>query len=232
MLLCGPTHAFFRRLIEERLGLPTRIVAIPGTFYREQTKTISYVTHNMPEVYLPDIGKFVLFDINNSFVSRWLTANEFAKKVNDNVGDTLFLNETFDLADIDIYHGVDSYLPRRQIVKKPVRFRQKLISNTAATESWLALFHGFSGGVAYWGGKLDYVKPTGTEFLTGEYWYASLHKDAVLKDAAIKRVESFKINVEVVSPERLESMLEEGHKNLIESKSWLEKLPDQGRIRE
>ena len=63
-LLCGPAAEVFRRMVWDRFRLPSRVVTFPGTYYAGSE--IRRATHNVPEVYLPDKRKFVLFDINNS----------------------------------------------------------------------------------------------------------------------------------------------------------------------
>lgn len=227
MLLCGPTMGFFHHLIEERLGLPFRKVTFPGAFYYAGNEKVILVTHNILEVYLPDIGKFVLFDINNSFVPRWLSAIELSKKLNEKLSDTIVSGEEWKTVNLDIYHNVESFMPIPQVSAWAGDFSPKMVSNNPVTVNWPSIFQGLSGGVAYWGEKIGYQKPTGTEFLPGDYLFASLQKNDILKDAAIKWMESFKLNVTVISPDRLELMLEEGHKNLIEAKPWLKKLPRQ-----
>lgn len=68
MLSCGPTHAIFRWLVEDRLGLPTRIVTLPASYIKYGV--VVNDGHNVAEVYVPELKRFVLFDVNNAFVPK------------------------------------------------------------------------------------------------------------------------------------------------------------------
>lgn len=77
MLSCGPTLAFFEILLRERFNLPVRDVTFTGAFMHGGK--VQYSTHNMIEVFLPDLNKWVLFDVNNGFVVKWLDSFEITE---------------------------------------------------------------------------------------------------------------------------------------------------------
>ncbi len=91
LLLCGPTDSMFRALVFERFRLPNRMVTLPGVYRRN--RQIVKATHNVPEIYLPDIGKFVLFDLNNAFVVRWLNAIDLAYLIHSATDDSAYLTD-------------------------------------------------------------------------------------------------------------------------------------------
>jgi hypothetical protein len=104
-LLCGPNSDLFGKLVKERLSLPTRLAGFPGFYLRNGR--IFQSTHTVVEVYLPDQKKFVMFDLNNSFVVRWKNAVELAKIVNSRVGpDARLTPSEAARLKLDIYTGV------------------------------------------------------------------------------------------------------------------------------
>ena len=91
MLLCGPTYTVFAELVKEALGLPVRLVTFPGIYLSGEGP--NKATHNVPEVYLPDLEKWVVFDVNNALLVEWLDAFELCRAVRDAAGGSIPLTE-------------------------------------------------------------------------------------------------------------------------------------------
>ncbi|HYO75734.1 MAG TPA: twin-arginine translocation signal domain-containing protein, partial [Thermoanaerobaculia bacterium] len=86
MLSCGPTHGVFRWLVRERFCLPARIMTAPGTYYHNGE--VARLSHNVPEIYIPDYDKYVFMDLNFGMVPLWLDALELAEVAHATWGDT------------------------------------------------------------------------------------------------------------------------------------------------
>ena len=227
LLLCGPTEDAFRKIISDRFRLPTRMVTFPGTFLRDGK--IGKATHNIPEVYLPDKGQFVTFDINNGFFVRWLKASEIARKIHDSTDDSALLTpEQWDRIGFDIDETfanavgaatADVLLTQNEDVTKneDVEFRPEMLSRETRKESWPRMAMYYYGGAAYFG-RPGY----GTKFLGVEH-IGSLHEDPKLTDAAVAWEESFGLTVKVVSPEELERLLAQGFAKEIAAEAWRER---------
>lgn len=229
MFSCGPTHALFRWLIEDRLGLPTRVVTFPGTYFRDGA--LHHDTHNVAEVYLPDFKKFVLFDVNNAFVPPWRDAISLAELVTDSLGDEMTQEERAQPLGIELHQKVMTRYPHA--VRYPtavraaaengttLRFSSGLVGDVTAKESkatWLRLLY---GGVAYWGQNVGWQRPTGTEFLPGDYLFVNLHRNDHLARQAIEWVKALaNVKVTTHSPGEMRDALATGHKSEIAAEKW------------
>ncbi|MCH8096596.1 MAG: hypothetical protein IID53_05920 [Proteobacteria bacterium] len=221
LLLCGPTEDAFRKIIEDRFRLPTRMVTFPGTFLRDGK--IGKATHNIPEVYLPDKGQFVTFDINNGFFVRWLEASQIARKIHESTDDSALLTpEQWEQIGFDIDETFANALGAATadvLVKKDedIEFTPELLSRTTRKEGWHLMSQYYYGGAAYFG-RRGY----GTKFLKVEH-IGSLHENPDLTDAAVAWEESFGLTVKVVSPEELERLLAQGFAKEIAAEAWHER---------
>ncbi|MFO7558532.1 MAG: hypothetical protein R6X10_06845 [Desulfobacterales bacterium] len=236
MLICGPTQDLFGELVEERFGLPWRAVTFPGTFM--QNGKVGYVTHNVPEVYLPDLDKWVLFDLNHGFMVKWLGAFEVCDKVREAVdnkkareednlsrmatwGD-LTKNE-WEATNWDMHNDVpESYRSTNVGITDP-NFHKSFISEGKMKDSHHELARLFVGGAAYWGGLKagDSVVLPNEEY---QVYYASLH-DPFLAEAAARWDWNWNLNVKICKVEELKGILEKGYQNFLNSKPWMEHLP-------
>lgn len=222
LLLCGPTQAAFGEVVEDRFGLPVRMVTFAGTFLRDGK--IGKSTHNFPEVYLPDKGRFVAFDINNAFFVRWLSAPEIARKVHETTDDSALLTaEQWDKigfdSDMTFAHAPRAARADVLIAKDTdIEFRPELLSRKTRKEGWPRMVVIYYGGVAYYGHR-----GYGTEFL-GIYTFGSLHENPKLTDAAVEWINSFNLEVKVVSPEELERLLAQGFSQQIAAEAWRERV--------
>jgi hypothetical protein len=109
-------------------------------------------------------------------------------------------------------------------IEDPSSAGGKLISSIPVEYAWRDEFRYFYSGVAYWGELATSQMPTGTEFLKGEYVWASLHTDKELESAACAWIESFGVHATIVSPTTLDQLLRAGHERLIVSAPWRKKL--------
>lgn len=230
-LLCGPTAELFRRMVYDRFRLPSRWVTFPGT-YRGRGKQIGRNIHNVVEVYLPEQERFVMFDINNALVVRWKSAMDIAKIIHAETDSTALMNSftwqalidraKWSKSGLDVYRGhVQGKRPKSADFSKsePNTSLDEWISDDPLEIYWPALARVYYGGVAYFGGN-----GYGTEFLK-TYTFGSLHDDKELELAAIKWVESSKLNVTVLPPDELEARLEAGFRDVIASRPWMSRLP-------
>lgn len=233
MLSCGPSHCVWREWVRDRLALPTRITTFTST--RLANGMVTYAAHNLPEVYVPELGKWVMFDLNSNFVPRWLDAMEVCEVVHANGKDEDDVTQDWHSYGLDLYAGVvarnanPAYLDdlRRQAGLVNVPFEPALVTNDVVRDSLLAALRCYYGGAAYWGGDIFSVQPSGTEFLAGNilYW-ASLHENQLLKLAAIEYAKySYRLEIKIVEPSQLRAMLDEGHRRQIEAASWKPRFP-------
>ena len=226
LLLCGPTDKMFRTLVFERFRLPTRMVTL-SSVYRRDGK-IGESTHNVPEIYLPDIGKFVMFDVNNAFVVRWLNAIDLARSVHSTTDDSANLtDDQWNGLDLDVYREVpNAFRPVRFNVLKgrdeAVEFSPELVSSVPVETRWVDMTEIYYGGVVYRGQSYY-----GTGFLEHDYSFGSLHTDPELEEATVKLVNSYEADakVKVYSLRELTHMLDRGFGNQIEAKAWLDRVP-------
>lgn len=234
-LLCGPAHSLFQRLVQEGLGLPTRKPTFPGTVRWSDEKcnvSLFQITHNPLEVYLPDQGKWALFDVNFGFLAEWLDASELSEftTLMGGPGTMGYMNLTA-LKRLNVYTGG----PTTRLCREagagedpypPIRLR---VSGVPAAYNWKDDFRFYYGGVAYWGGEAFFQMPHGTEFLAGTYVWASRHWDRDLELAARTWWESLwqgvALKVTIVTPETLRLLLEAGHRSEILQEAWKNKIP-------
>ena len=230
-LLCGPTHSLFQRLITQSLALPTRKPALIGTFRWSDENcnvTVYEISHNPLEVYLPDQGKWALFDLNFGFLVKWLDASELTAFTMAYPGPgTMGLTDLESFKMLPIYTGG----PTTRLCKStkpgedpypPLRQR---VSNAPSAYLWRDSFKIYYGGVAYWGDAAYFQMPHGTEFLHGDILWAALQTDPALKESAIRYMESFGLRVAVISPESMRQLLEAGHRAEILQEAWRSKIP-------
>ena len=228
MLSCGPTHAVFRWLIEDRLGLPTRTVTFPATYYKRGK--LVHDTHNVAEIYSPDLDRFVLCDVNNAFLPKWIDAISLSEIVTNSWCDIYSPYDRWeDLQGLSIHKSVDALLPDKDRYNAALRkakggrvpFTPDLISNVPTTisrNSWLRCLY---GGVAYWGAEVGWARPTGTEFLPGGYQFVNLHKNPVLTREAIKWIQELSgLEVTMRTASEMRQALRDGHRSEIAAARW------------
>jgi len=231
MLFCGPTHQFFRHLVADRFCLPSRIVTGPGTFYAPDGSIVRR-THNVPEIYIPDFDKYVFMDLNNGFVPLWLDALELAAA--SRVWGDVSTADDLDALGIPVHVAVETHHAAqraRELMKEhgsegTIEFDASLVdAHTVDSRRRARGVRAFYGGAAYWGRGATFAQPTGTEFLDGEYHYASLHRDVRLRDDAIAYVKPWIANVTIDDPDVLRAALREGHRDAIAQREWLARFP-------
>jgi hypothetical protein len=219
MLLCGPTYALFRALIQDRFGLPIRLVTFPGMAW--QSNKLNKATHNVPEVYLPDLDRWVLFDVNNAFFVKWLDATGIAQKVKAaSKQSEILTNEQWDAIDWN-YHE-DAVAVRRavDILELADEFRPELVSDKEQRGGRGRMSLLYLGGPAYRGD----VKPYGTDFLPARYTLGVFHDDPRLLEEAISWIASFDLEVNTLAPRELARLLAQGHEPQIRAQDWVKRF--------
>ena len=224
LLLCGGTDAMFRELVYERFRLPTRHVTFPGV-YRHGGK-IYKSTHNVSEVFLPDIGKFVMFDVNNAFVAQWMGAIELARLVNSAAQDQTYLSaKQWRSLDLNMYQDApNAFLAVKFDVlgdsALPTPFSPALVSAVPVQANLAGMSHYYYGGVGY-RGEFGY----GSNFLPNDYHFGSLHRDPELERVAVEWISSFDLTISVHSLDELETLLEAGFSATIRAAEWRKRVP-------
>jgi hypothetical protein len=219
VVLCGPTHSNLARVVEEALALPWRRPTFPGAFYWEGD--IFYLTHNPLEVYIPDLGKWQLFDVNYAFTVPGMSAQDLCSFVRANASpkDTGY-------ADAIAFGTLNVHAPpRTYLANDPSTGSSQLISKVPVTYSWRDVFRFYYGGVAYWGGEAYFQMPHGTEFLPGTYVWASLQTNPALEQATKNWIQGGGVPVTIVPWGALDSMLADGFRLPIMGEAWKAKFP-------
>lgn len=230
-LLCGPSHELFRQLVTDRLALPSRIAEFPGAYLCDSV--IHNAAHNVAEIYLPDVHKFVLFDINNAFATKWLSAIELSTAFHSVLADDVMLApKTWRSLHLIVHNPRIRVLqPNSNSCKskdQPINFifDVRMLSSATAKDNWFNrgncqpnMVRWLYGGVAYNGFWHGY----GVDFL-GEFQFASLHENPDLLQYVINWIKEWMIDVVVVSPSNMEIALGNGYKRIIESKPWLSRI--------
>jgi len=233
MLSCGPSHSVFREWVVDRFAVPTRIVTFTST--RLSSGMVVYATHNLPEVYVPELGKFVMLDVNSNFVPKWLDAMETAAIVHSSGTDDDDFTQDWRDYGLDLYSGVEDvryanadFLTglRQELGSPDVSFEPQLVSKAPIITDRVPALRCFYGGAGYWGGGLSYVQPTGTEFLPGNsvHW-ASIQTNPLLVEAALTYQRFNKPEFEIVDPDKLRAQLEAGHRSSIAAAGWTSRFP-------
>lgn len=219
ILLCGPTKFVLEGLIADRFGLPVRHVTFPGVVL-ENGVMISQ-THNVIEVYLPDLESWVLCDVNNAFLPCWESAFDVSRRVYAlGIHNRRLVNEEWDSLGFVNHPGVpDVFQPVTQspLPETPIEAMAspRLIRDVRGPQ--LSIL--FLGGPAYWGWP-----GRGTAFLESDYNFACQHEDERLRQRVIDWIGEYDIDVTFHGIDELESRLNDGHRSQIEAKAWMSKI--------
>ncbi|HEX9983050.1 MAG TPA: twin-arginine translocation signal domain-containing protein [Thermoanaerobaculia bacterium] len=233
MLSCGPTHQVFRYLLEDRFCVPTRIATSASNFYLDDR--ITRLTHNVPEVYLPELDKYVLFDLNTGFVPKWMDAIDLAEATRV-LGN--YANDFERDSEVTEVHARVPTCPSKPIIGSlvaatddwgTIEFSGNYVGDTPVDEFYRARgMRSWYSGPFYFGKKAVSVRPTGTEFLeSGTLLWARMVDDPALEQdiwdwltPTVPREE-----IEVVSPDELRNRLWEGHLATIRAEEWKQRFP-------
>jgi hypothetical protein len=223
-LYCSSAHEVFRTILVNVFALPTRRVMLPGT--GRINRKVYRVIHHVLEVYLPDLGKWVLFDLPNRFVIRWLDAFQIVDFVRQNtlqtpLGTGYVKSEA--LTSLDIYNGgVISLLPKGYDGNGDLGQGSTDLSGLPVSYNWVNIFKYYYGGVAYLGADSRVC-----ECEPPNFWpscvFASRHTDLKLHQVTLKWIEGNGCRVQVVSQEELQRRLNGAFRETVAAKSWLEK---------
>jgi hypothetical protein len=221
LLLCSSAHDFFGRIIKEVFALPTRRVLLPGT--GRLGSEVYKVIHHALEVYLPDIGKWALFDVSNRFVVRWFDAFDIVDFVRNNEEDTPlgtgYVKESA-LASLDIYNGgIVSFLPKEHDCIPADGDWSACLSKLPVAYSWINLFKLYHGGVAYFGAD-SHICEVEENNPWGKCIFASRHEDHELRDAAVEWMRENGFTPLVLPQEELKVWLAEAFGAEIAEARW------------
>jgi hypothetical protein len=220
MLLCGPTLSFFEIVLRDRFNLPARDVTFTGVFMEEGR--LNYSTHNMLEVFLPDKAKWVLFDVNNGFVVKWMDAFEIAEKVrNASRSKKTVSKAEFESIDFDFHYMVDA---KRTTDASDLRsvFSPEIVTRQSVRDRWHDLAKIFLGGPGYWGGKRFNQNGLSSEY---QLYLSRYHQDEFLLEAQLRWQSNWDLKVRHVPPEQLKQMLDDAYAEEVSAKMWLGHLP-------
>ncbi|MDP4743845.1 MAG: hypothetical protein NWS22_03280, partial [Porticoccaceae bacterium] len=222
MLLCGPTLSFFEILLRDRFNLPVRDVTFTGVFM--EGGQLKYSTHNVIEVFLPDLNKWVMFDVNNGFVVKWLDSFEITEKIRSASATKKNISKLeFDSIGFDAHYLVDA---KRSLNAADLRgvFNPDIIGRESVRDRWHVLAKSYLGGPGYWGGRRFNQNSLSTEFQLYESQY---HQDQFLLDAQLRWVGNWNLKVRHFPPAELKVMLDKAYSDQIAAKKWVSYLPSQ-----
>jgi len=233
MLSCGPSHQVFREWVRDRLALPTRIVTYVSARFRKGE--VITASHNLPEVYLPELGKWVMLDLNSNLVPRWLDAMETSAAVKAKSNDEDEPLPDWQDFGIDLYSSVENsrFVDEVSLTElrglrgtSSVPFEPQLVGEIPINLTRTLALRCFYGGAGYWGGEMRWAQPTGTEFLPGnKVLWASLLTNPVLMKATEEMYTATKLEFEIVDPAKLRTMLDAGHHEQIAARAWRRRYP-------
>jgi hypothetical protein len=231
LLLCGPTHSLLERLLADRFNIPVRNVTFTGTFL--QSGKVQYTTHNMLEVYLPDIEQWILFDVNNGFYVEWKSAVEISQIVRDTAGSGRKLSsEEWGAIDWAAYDAkvANSVLPYRaaDANNADAEYKPEHVSDIRADSVWHTTSQYFVGGPSYWN-----IKRHGAPGLPEDFdlYYVTMHDDELLIEASKRWQTNWNLTVKVVTKGEIKEMHSNVYSELIAEKGWLDYIHPIQRIK-
>lgn len=214
MLLCGPTLSFFEIILRERFNLPARDVTFTGVYMEEGR--LNYSTHNVLEVFLPDKGKWVLFDVNNGFVVKWMDAFEITEQVrNASRSKTNITKAEFESIDFDVHYLVDAKRTRDPSDARNI-FYPDMITQQSVRDRWHDLSKVYLGGPGYWGGKRFTLNGLSSEY---QLYLSRYHQDEFLLEAQVRWQSNWDLKVRHVPPAELKQMLDDAYAEEVSTKS-------------
>jgi hypothetical protein len=209
----------FTDLVKGTLGLPVRFVSLPGVT-RENGK-FERQSLFLPEIYLPDKGGYVLFDVLNGWYVPWLDAAACARAISDLKRQSIEVNVA-SLSAAGLAPEACTPEPRR--LKTPVSLDdvsegrlENLLTDRTGRE-WSTFGHIYGGGVAYYGAARG--KGLGTGFIAESYVFGSLHDDATFDEEVTRWIGTWYEDVTVVRLEELEERLVQGHAPSLQEANW------------
>jgi hypothetical protein len=234
-LSCGPTHQMFRLLIGERLGLPARTTSANAAFF--QGRTIGRIAHNIPEVYIPEAGKFAAVDLNAGYATKWLDGIELALATRKW---GLVEQETERIEDlgVPIHSAVESSPISPAAFELLARLGGDGSSIKASRDFIASQPHdsrtrangarAFFSGTGYWGKLAEWAQPTGTAYLDGHHQFVLLENEPKLR--ALVEGELVAMKTEFVDVDEMRHRLARGSQPLIDRCEWADRfVPDDER---
>lgn len=216
LLLCGPSLGFFQSVVSKVFKLPTRDVTFTGVSLKEGQ--VQYGTHNVLEVYLPDLKRWVLFDINNGFVARGMSAFDLTDHIY-----SMTAGGNQPLAQGAWFRSLD--IPLEVQVRKPNSTTEPISVNRGdvgswheAIEDWDELGKVISVGPGYWGGaRFQQRRGLPDEF---ELYSSKYLSDPFLLEAQKRWVSNWSLKMRHIDPRELENLLDVAYANQIAAQEW------------
>lgn len=225
-IACGPTQQMFRRVVQDRLALPTRTCSGVGTFWRANGSLVR-AWHNVPEIYIPELNKFVFMDLNGSVIPMWLDGSEVAEAMSQLPPQVPKGGESLaSIKGVEFYLGPETRALRygaAEEVAAGAPIGPQLISDRVITDSHRAAgLRAWYSGAVYWGKLTTYVRPTGTEFLDGWLWITDQLTNETLRcETTALLMETPRVKrVEWRDGRDIQSALEAGHRQEILARAW------------
>ncbi|RKY18843.1 MAG: hypothetical protein DRQ55_12240 [Planctomycetota bacterium] len=202
------------------LGLPTRIAHLAGV--SREGDAFARASGYLVEVYLPDRGGFVLFDVANGWYAPGLDAAGCARAFVDLRERGIDLTEAA-LTEAGLMPPASVPRPSHPATRQLGfdDFAQGLppdVRGGAAQPEWWRYASLLGGGVGYYGASRG--KGTGTGFISESYTFGSLHTDPELDAEVARWIGEYYDDVTIVPLDELEARLAEGHAEEIAARAW------------
>jgi hypothetical protein len=217
LLLCGPTLSLFQNIINLKFKLPCRDVTFTGVYM--DSGQLKYVTHNLLEIYLPDIKKWCLFDINNGFIVKWLDSFELTNAIRSVSNSKLTIsNDEFYSLTLDYHSSVYRYRSNNAADSRSL-FSRDLISNSSSMEGWTMLAKMFLGGPGYWSGcRFKQISGLPSDY---HLYLSKYHSDPFLLEAQKKWISNWSLSSTHIPPDELNKMLDSAYREQINKADWI-----------
>jgi hypothetical protein len=180
---------------------------------------LKYVTHNALEIYLPDLKKWCLFDINNGFIVKWMDSFELTNAIRSVSNSKLTIsNDEFYSLTLDYHFSVYRYRSNNAADSRSL-FSRDLISNSCVKEGWTMLAKMFLGGPGYWSGsRFKQISGLPSDY----YLYLSkYHNDPFLLEAQKKWISNWNLSSTHIPPDELNNMLDSAYSKQINNAEWI-----------
>ena len=210
-----------------------RVCSGPGTFWLGDEITV--LGHNVPEIYIPELKKFIFVDVNNGIIPKWLDGIEVAAAVGTLPSTSPQAGELLSAIDVDFHFGPTTCHAGPKGDQLLMELGQEgLIDPTwgiaeqpVTSESRMRALRAWYSGAMYWGMRATNIHPWGTEFLDGWVQIGIQEKEPLLSCEtrnAILRAPYVEA-VDEVPPDILRCRLENGHAKAIVAKPWRMAFP-------
>lgn len=219
---CGPTQAFLAKLIRTRLGLPVRFTVLPGGG-RWPDGSINFGVHNVLEVYLPDVGKWVHVDANGGVLPKWRSTLEVSRVLRGALGarDVVFSREEWTrvASRLRLHENVVIRQVRAPSIG-PYDFRRAYVTRTATRREYWRQSYFLAGGPAY---HLSAYAPNPPirRILDADLVFTDGWAEAEVRDATVEKwtPQGFRDAV-LLQPDEMERLLARAYAPALAKRGW------------